>query len=154
MNIVHRDIKPSNVIYNRQTEKLTLVGFSLSKQLNSLDERMHQTWGTNLCMADEITNNISYDYSVDWVKYGKTLLLLFKGTVLLRITDLYDELIFRMLKDFDDTRKDLILRCIGMEENRIRSLEQIKEHEYFKDLKWDRINTESKIVKLFSFFRR
>ena len=84
LNIVHRDIKPLNIIYNKQTGKLTLIDFGISKQLNSLDEKMHQPCGTALFMAPEITNKGVYDYSVDWFAYGKTLLLLFGGKMELR----------------------------------------------------------------------
>ena len=44
--------------------------------------------------------------------------------------------------------KDLVLRCLdNVEEKRIRTLEQIKKHEYFQGYKWDEINTEPNTVK-------
>ena len=157
LNIVHRDIEPTNVIYNKQTGKLTLVGFSLSMQLNSLNEKMHLSWGTILYMAPERTNKKEYDYSVDWYAYGKTLLILFGGTVEMKKTDIGNEQNYRFVNDYNNlngSQQDLISHCINnRKEKRIRTLEQIKKHNYFKGLKWDEINTEPNTVELSSLFR-
>ena len=119
LNIVHRDINPSNVIYNKGTGKLALVGFSLSKQLNSLDEKMHLSWGTVLYMAPERTNKKEYSYSVDWYAYGKTLLLLFGGTTKFERTDIGSKSNYEIRNNFtglNNRQQYLVLRCIDDEE--------------------------------------
>lgn len=150
LNIVHRDIKLSNIIYNKQTGKLTLIDFGLSKQLNSLDEKMHRSWGATLYMAPEITDKKEYDYTVDWFAYGRTLLLLFGGAIEVKKTRIGDEQNYEIVNNFNNMgypRDNLISCCTDVEENRIRTLDQIKEHEYFKDFQWNTINYESSTVQ-------
>ena len=149
LKIVHRDIKPSNVIYNKQTGKLTLIDFGISKQQNSLDEKMNGQYGTTSYMAPEITNKKEYDYSVDWFAYGRTLLLLFGGIIELKKTVINNEQNYEIVNNFNDlndSKKDLILHCTDAEENRIHTLDQIKGHEYFKDLQWETVHNQPTTV--------
>ena len=150
LNIVHCDIKPSNVIYNKQTGKLTLVGFNLSKQLNSLDEKMHQPYGTFLYMAPEMIIEKEYDYTVDWYAYGKTLLLLFGGTIEME-ESVDNGISVTFLNNFfplNDAQNKLVSHCIDdKKEERIRSLDQIKKHKYFRGFQWDTIHDEPNTVK-------
>ena len=145
MKIVHCDVKPANTIYNKETERLTLVDFGLSIQLDSMDLELSIKNGTPRYMAEEALNREKYNYTVDWYSYGATLLIMFGGEI-----DVFTEtqngikrdIKIYSYKNLDESQKLLVQRCLEPKETRVRKLIDIKGHVYFEELKWDQNDIE------------
>ena len=72
--ICHRDIKPDNIIFNKKTNKITLVDFGFSCKTDKL---MFIDCGTPNYIAPEVWNNINgYNHSVDIWASGLVLFTL------------------------------------------------------------------------------
>jgi serine/threonine protein kinase len=80
-NVCHRDIKPENILYNRDTKKVKLIDFGISKKTFLRGQRrdMLTIIGTHLFMAPEIYLGGGYDERVDLWALGVTIYKLVTG---------------------------------------------------------------------------
>lgn len=68
-HIIHRDLKPENIII-RSTGELSLVDFSLSKDLGTLDGRTNTLVGTPHYIAPEVIQGKCYGVNADYWALG------------------------------------------------------------------------------------
>lgn len=140
MKIVHRDVKPANIIYNKKTERLALIDFGCSIQLDPIDTEMSTKNGTPKYMAEEVLNGDNYNYTVDWYSYGATLLIMFGGDI-----TMFSRMQNRKTKNtkiyyyngLDKHQKSLVQQCLERREKRVKSVADVKSQTYFKELQWD-----------------
>ena len=80
-NICHRDIKPENVLYDRESKKVKLIDFGISKKTFQRGERrdMLTNIGTFFYKAPEMFLGGGYDERVDLWALGVTLFQLVTG---------------------------------------------------------------------------
>lgn len=79
--ICHRDIKPGNILYDKETKKIKLIDFGISKRVveRSNKQNLFTMTGTLFYRAPEIVNGGGYDEKVDIWAAGITLYKLITG---------------------------------------------------------------------------
>ena len=62
-NICHRDIKPGNILFNRETQKLKIIDFGISKKTMNRGKKLEllTRTGTQYYQAPEMLLGSGYD---------------------------------------------------------------------------------------------
>lgn len=98
--IIHRDIKPSNVLYDYKNEKLTLVDFGLSRQMNSIDTPIHMCFkDPNLTTIVATRNYRSPELSLGQGEYNGAVDIFSIGCVMYEL--------FQTLQPLNENEKNL-----------------------------------------------
>lgn len=73
--VIHRDIKPANILFNNDIPKLADFGFSVSKHLQSENQKRLELYnvGTPLYMAPETILKNMYGFKSDMWSLGAVL---------------------------------------------------------------------------------
>lgn len=73
--VIHRDIKPANILFNNDVPKLADFGFSVSKHLQSENQKRLELYnvGTPLYMAPETILKNMYGFKSDMWSLGAVL---------------------------------------------------------------------------------
>lgn len=148
-NIIYRDLKLDNILLGNDGH-IKICDFGLCKEFIETNMRTHTFCGTPDTMAPEIIKCEGYTNSVDWWSYGIVLYEMYtKSPPFLGSTnrEIYENIthsepIYPSSLSYEsvDLIKKLLLKNpearLGSGENGIKN---IKDHFYFKDVKWDDI---------------
>lgn len=148
MNIVYRDLKPENILLDYQGH-IALCDFGLCKINMKLDQKTNTFCGTPEYLAPELLLNKGYTRVVDFWTLG---VLLYE--MLTSLPPFYDEDVTVMYKkiledplifpnDMDSVTKDLIGRLLNRDPVQrlgYHGVHEIKNHPFFKDIDWDKLN--------------
>ncbi|KAM7497238.1 hypothetical protein LguiA_021652 [Lonicera macranthoides] len=152
MGIVYRDLKPENVLI-QDSGHVTLTDFDLSRMSFSSGERSNSFVGTEEYVSPEVVRGDGHEFAVDWwalgilsyeMLYGHTP---FRGKnrkeTFRRILMMPPEFIGR-----PSALTDLIGKLLEKDPTRRlgyrRGACEIKEHEFFKGLRWDLLTEVSR----------
>ena len=158
--IIHRDIKPNNILIAADG-RLKLIDFGLSvfcsQQDNVVKDHKHII-GTPDYIAPEIIRSDAYTYSVDYWSLGVVIFEMVTGCP--PFNSVTKESIFSnivacnvdwsLLDDCSDELKDLLKRLLELNpEKRLghNSIDEIKNHPWFKDINWENIETFEPVFK-------
>lgn len=153
MNIVYRDLKPENILLDYQGH-IALCDFGLCKINMKLDQKTNTFCGTPEYLAPELLLNKGYTRVVDFWTLG---VLLYE--MLTSLPPFYDEDVTVMYKkiledplifpnDMDSVTKDLIGRLLNRDPVQrlgYHGVHEIKNHPFFKDIDWDKLNSKGYI---------
>lgn len=153
LNIVYRDLKPENILLDYQGH-IALCDFGLCKINMKLDQKTNTFCGTPEYLAPELLLNKGYTRVVDFWTLG---VLLYE--MLTSLPPFYDEDVPTMYKkiledplifpnDMDPVTKDVIARLLNRDPTKrlgYHGVKEIKDHEFFKDIDWDKLNSKGYI---------
>ncbi|KAH3670410.1 hypothetical protein OGAPHI_000925 [Ogataea philodendri] len=148
MNIVYRDLKPENILLDYQGH-IALCDFGLCKINMQLDQKTNTFCGTPEYLAPELLMGKGYTRVVDFWTLG---VLLYE--MLTSLPPYYDEDVNTMYRkilndplvfpaDFDPQTRDLITRLLNRDPKKrlgYNGVEEIKNHEFFKDIDWNKLS--------------
>ena len=142
-NILYRDLKPENILLD-ELGHIKLTDFGLSKIMNNIEkEKTYTVCGTPIYVAPEVLTGQGYNKLVDWWSLGVLLYEFLTGSSpYLEARIRPDIKIYKkkLVQDplISDSAFDLITKlCKFDASQRIgRNVEEIKNHEFFKDIDW------------------
>lgn len=160
-NIVHRDLKPENIIIEKDTKRVKLIDFGLSKKISSGSEKMKSEVGTFMYSSPQVDEG-RYTKKCDIWSTGIILYLMLTGRYPFDCNTI-DE-ILKMKRKFKLTfkeyfwckvspeAKDLLSKCMVMKESsRFSAFEALK-HPWLKAELGDDILLDNKMVgKLWAY---
>jgi serum/glucocorticoid-regulated kinase 2 len=145
LSVIYRDLKPENILLD-EGGHLCLTDFGLSKDV-SPDEKATTFCGTPEYLAPEVVSGVGHDKAVDWWSLG---ILLYELTV--GIPPFYSQNVNEMYKKIQhgtlrfppflsEPCKAIIVALLSRDPaTRLGSkndVDDIKSHEFFKDMDWD-----------------
>ena len=142
-NILYRDLKPENILLD-ELGHIKLTDFGLSKIMNNIEkDRTYTVCGTPIYVAPEVLTGQGYNKLVDWWSVGVLLYEFLAGYSPYReARTKIDIKIYKKKLEQDplisDTAFDLIKKLYTFDvSKRIgKNFEDIKNHEFFKDIDW------------------
>lgn len=149
-NCIYRDLKPENILLNEDGH-IKIIDFNLSKLFltsNITDNKAESICGTADYMAPEIIIQNEYDYLVDWYSLGVLAFVFHAGYTPFNCkknpldTSVKKQNIYFNEKLFSNEAKSLIaelLKYDSKERLGKRGVDEIKDHEYFADIDWDKV---------------
>ncbi|KAL5535258.1 hypothetical protein ACEPAF_3352 [Sanghuangporus sanghuang] len=153
LHIVHRDVKPEDVMIAADGH-VVLTNFSCAKVLDQC-ESTASVCGTRKFEAPERILGWTYDYAVDVWSFGILLCIMHFGQHPFIEGDELDPLLImqkRILRGQAPTRPgqlvplsewSLIKKCLERNALLRPKISQMKTHEYFRDIDWDRVKNKS-----------
>jgi len=155
MNCIYRDLKPENILLDKQGHiKLTDFGLSkitLSKTNDNEEGKAYTICGTPEYLAPEILEGKGYTKDVDWWSLGALIYEMLSGHSPFKAHAKeefkLDPQKFKQPIQFKNhtspEAKDLIKKLLNLDVTqrlgRKRDAEEIKEHIFFKGIKWNDI---------------
>lgn len=146
--VVYRDLKPENILLDAQGH-VALTDFGLCKELKRDNDTTSTFCGTSEYLAPEMVRQEPYTKTVDWWALGILLYEILTGGPpfhSVHLDVLYRKICKAPLKfpshpPLSPEAKDLICRLLDRNpETRLgakHDAQEIKEHEFFKDVQWD-----------------
>jgi serine/threonine protein kinase len=136
--IVHRDIKLENIVLSSDKSHIKLVDYDCAV-IAETQERMNSISG--MCgsidyLAPEVLNNATYTYKCDWYSFGIVLFRMHSGGKMLPSEATFHHNEKRLFPIKDHNAKVLIQKLLRPENERLSSLEQIKQEPYFAGIDW------------------
>ncbi|CAK59193.1 unnamed protein product (macronuclear) [Paramecium tetraurelia] len=138
--VIHRDLKPSNILINKGIFKIADYGFS--KMVYSKNERVQYNVGTTLYMPPKALTENKYSEKSDVWSLGVMFYQILNGNVpwqagteqefikVITTTPIH----FSKSINISSAAKDLIDKCLQLEENKRYNCNQLLEHELFKQV--------------------
>lgn len=153
MNIVYRDLKPENILLDHQGH-IALCDFGLCKINMKNDQKTNTFCGTPEYLAPELLLNKGYTRVVDFWTIG---VLLYE--MITSLPPYYDEDVNKMYNKIlndplifpdyvDPITKDLIEKLLDRNPDLrlgANGVNEIKNHEFFKDIDWVKLNNKGYI---------
>ena len=146
-NMIYRDLKPENILMD-STGHIKLSDFGLSKILSNNDEKAFTMCGTPQYLAPEIMKEEGYDKNVDWWSLGCFFYEMITGFLPFYIPkDYLNEKVYEQKVIFPSGINPLAIKFIkellvvdpnNRLGNGVNGVENIKSHEYFKDVDWNK----------------
>ena len=142
-NILYRDLKPENILLD-ELGHIKLTDFGLSKIMNNIEkDKTFTVCGTPIYVAPEVLIGKGYNKLVDWWSLGVLLYEFLTGESPYKEarTKIDIKIYKKKLKQdplISDTAFDLITKlCTFDVSKRLgKNIEDIKNHEFFKDIDW------------------
>ena len=147
-NIIFRDLKPDNVVIDKEGHAL-LTDFGLSREGVSGKEMAKSFCGSIAYLAPEMLSRTGHGKAVDWYLLGVLFYELLVGVPPYFTTN--QEQIFRNIQNaqlyippfISEKAANLIKSLLKRNPNERlgskRDVEEIKEHEYFADVDWQKV---------------
>ncbi|CAD8198529.1 unnamed protein product [Paramecium octaurelia] len=138
--VIHRDLKPSNILINKGIYKIADYGFS--KMVYSKKEKVQYNVGTTLYMPPKALTENKYSEKSDVWSLGVMFYQILNGKVpwqagteqefikVITTTPIH----FSKSINISSAAKDLIDKCLQLEENKRYNCNQLLEHEIFNQL--------------------
>ena len=146
-NMIYRDLKPENILMD-STGHIKLSDFGLSKILSDNDEKAFTLCGTPQYLAPEIMKEEGYNKNVDWWSLGCFFYEMITGFLPFYIPkDYLNEKVYEQKVIFPSGINPLAIKFIkellvvdpnNRLGNGVNGVENIKSHEYFKDVDWNK----------------
>ena len=146
-NMIYRDLKPENILMD-STGHIKLSDFGLSKILSDNDEKAFTMCGTPQYLAPEIMKEEGYNKNVDWWSLGCFFYEMITGFLPFYIPkDYLNEKVYEQKVIFPSGINPLAIKFIkellvvdpkSRLGNGVNGVENIKSHEYFKDVDWNK----------------
>ena len=146
-NMIYRDLKPENILMDSKGH-IKLSDFGLSKILSDNDEKAFTMCGTPQYLAPEIMKEEGYDKNVDWWSLGCFFYEMITGFLPFYIPkDYLNEKVYEQKVIFPSGINPLAIKFIkellvvdpnNRLGNGVNGVENIKSHEYFKDVDWNK----------------
>ena len=155
-NIIYRDLKPENILLGVDGY-IKLTDFGLSKILKSRNKRTYTICGTPQYLAPEILEDEGYSKMVDWWSLGCLIFEMLAGRKVFMIPKnnaLTPEL-YKKKIDFPDYLSkeavDIIEKFLEYNPkyrlgHGTNGINDIKNHQFFKNINWDDIYNKKIIV--------
>ncbi|KAK6590090.1 hypothetical protein RS030_182762 [Cryptosporidium xiaoi] len=123
-NIIHRDIKCCNIILEGELDNVVLIDMSLSKILESRDQRLDEFCGSFHSMAPEMLCNEKPDYGLnyDWWSVGVLTYEILFGTPPFGY---HPEENLYLLRRISESPKSLIFPEIALRESKSYNISEI-----------------------------
>ena len=142
-NILYRDLKPENILLDELGD-IKITDFGLSKIMNNIEkDKTFTVCGTPVYVAPEVLTGQGYNKLVDWWSLGVLLYEFLAGYSPYKEARIKIdiEIYKKKLKQdplISDTAFDLIQKlCTFDASKRLgKHVEDIKNHEFFKDIDW------------------
>mmetsp|Transcript_32937 Transcript_32937/g.53283 ORF Transcript_32937/g.53283 Transcript_32937/m.53283 type:complete len:531 (+) Transcript_32937:127-1719(+) len=148
LGYIYRDLKPENILLDDEGH-VCLTDFGLSTQVDPLSGKAKTFCGTPEYLAPEIITAVGHDKAVDWWSLGILLYELAIGIPPFysqNVHDMYHAIQFGPLKfpkwvpyDFKDIVCLLLDRDPSMRLGSLKDVEDIKTHEFYKDMDWEKL---------------
>ena len=147
-NIIFRDLKPDNVVIDKEGHAL-LTDFGLSREGVVGKEMAKSFCGSIAYLAPEMLNRTGHGKAVDWYLLGVLFYELLVGVPPYFTRN--QEQIFRNIQNAElyippfmsekatNLIKSLLKRNPNERLGSKRDVEEIKEHEYFADVDWEKV---------------
>jgi len=139
-NISHRDIKPENILINKDTLRIKIVDFGLSKIYKD-NELLKSKCGSLCFAAPEMISGKKYNGSIsDIWSSGVTLFSMISGFLPFQEDDtqlVYQKIVkgkYQIPYYISQNARDLISRILNVIPHKRYTFEQIKKHRWFKML--------------------
>ena len=146
-NMIYRDLKPENILMDSKGH-IKLSDFGLSKILSDNDEKAFTMCGTPQYLAPEIMKEEGYDKNVYWWSLGCFFYEMITGFLPFYIPkDYLNEKVYEQKVIFPSGINPLAIKFIkellvvdpmNRLGNGVNGVENIKSHEYFKDVDWNK----------------
>ena len=143
-NCIYRDLKPENILIDEDGH-IKLTDFGLSKLCEDFSCKTKTLCGTPEYLAPEILFEKNYGIEVDWWSLGVIIYEMISGYLPFKITrnekitkNIYKKKI-KIFPHFSKAAKDLIEKLLVINPRKRIGYEQIRNHEFFKDINWEKI---------------
>lgn len=141
--ILYRDLKPENLLLH-QNGHIQLIDFGLCinmKEIQSIRKRTYSICGTPRYIAPEVLSEEGYSYSVDIWSLGILFYELIVGETPFQVIDKLDKFVYKKKIVYSKrmTRQcyELILSILEVDVSKRIGINQIKSHEYFRNIIWE-----------------
>ena len=143
--IIYRDLKPENILLDSDGH-IKLCDFNLAKKdMNSITKRAYSFCGSPLYLSPEMLEKNGVTLKSDIYQIGLVFYQLFSNQIPFsnarNMIELYDmikknKIDFECLNE-DIKLKDLIKKMVQKNSYERIYIDEIKKHDYFKDINWD-----------------
>ena len=150
--VLYRDLKPENVLLDSDGH-IRIIDFGLAKINMKPNQKTYSFCGTPEYMAPEIASSRGHSFSSDWYSLGTLIYEMLAGQPPHYDSDKFVMLQTRinnpvtMKKFFTAETKSLLLGMLEQDPKHRFGAEEIKAHEFFKEINWDDVsNRRNKVV--------
>eukprot|EP00667_Euglena_gracilis_P005031 EG_transcript_5056 len=146
-NVIFRDLKPENVVLGKDGYAcLTDFGMARTFDGEGGEDRTNSFCGTDAYLSPEMVRGEHYHCENDWWSLGVLLFEMLQGDVPFyndNVSVLYEQILSAPLmfhKSVSPAARDLLCALLCRDKSeRLTSAEDIKRHEFFQDIHWDRL---------------